>query len=403
VKAKFLTGVDIERALSRLMKEHDQFHWAVAWGGGTVLAKELIAQSDKIRQVVFGIAFSQTDPDLIDKLVGRRNCYVATKFKGGTFHPKVYCFQSGDRVAAIIGSANFTRGGMGPNLEAAVELTGAATDAALKDALDFVKGSVAHAEKVTAELAKRYRMSCKLAARKPKPPRDPLAALASLSEGALSSPLLAMSWDEYVSAVRSSSQHPVDDSLGLLRVAQKWLASARSFGDLTAPQRKAIAGTLGEYQKTDAELARDWGWFGSMRGAGDFANRVEENDRHLARALDGIPGKGAVSRAHYDRFAEEFVKAFANSSRTGGVRTASRLLAMKRPDNFLCVSQPNLTLASGQLGFAKSTLDLANYWDKVVEPIRASEWWSADKPRGSTGDLWEGRAAMLDAIFYRPA
>jgi hypothetical protein len=76
---------------------------------------------------------------------------------------------------------------------------------------------------------------------------------------------------------------------------------------------------------------------------------------------------------------------------------------MKRPDNFLCVSQPNLTLASGQLGFAKSTLDLANYWDKVVEPIRASEWWSADKPRGSTGDLWEGRAAMLDAIFYRPA
>ena len=75
---------------------------------------------------------------------------------------------------------------------------------------------------------------------------------------------------------------------------------------------------------------------------------------------------------------------------------------MKRPDTFLCVSKPNLELASRQLGFAKSTLDLEDYWDKVVEPIRATDWWSTAKPRGPEGELWEGRAAMLDAIFYDP-
>lgn len=152
--------------------------------------------------------------------------------------------------------------------------------------------------------------------------------------------------------------------LETLRVAQTWLNSTPSFLDLERLQRKAIAGVIGETQKSgddvyqDADLDREWGWFGSMRGMGDFANRIEENDRYLARAVDSIPQKGDVERHHYDRFAEQFVKAFRNSSRTGGVPTASRLLAMKRPDVFLCVSKPNLTEAARQMGFAKSTLDL---------------------------------------------
>ena len=72
--------------------------------------------------------------------------------------------------------------------------------------------------------------------------------------------------------------------------------------------------------------------------------------------------KGDVTREHYDRFASLFVQAFANSHRVGGVPTASRLLAMKRPDVFLCVSDPNLTAAAAEMGFAKSTLKLDNYW-----------------------------------------
>lgn len=75
---------------------------------------------------------------------------------------------------------------------------------------------------------------------------------------------------------------------------------------------------------------------------------------------------------------------------------------MKRPDTFLCVSSPNIIEAANALGFARTTLKLDNYWERVVEPIRLSRWHNADKPPNAEGELWEARAAMLDVLFYRP-
>lgn len=402
MKVSFLSGAAVDQAIDRLISAHEEFHWAVAWGAHTQISKNLINSADKFRNVTFGISFCQTDPDLIDALIGVPNSYVATKFTGGTYHPKVYCFRSGDRVSAIVGSANFTRGGLGKNLEAAVELTGDIHDRALTDLLKFTQRSANLGECVTRELADRYRLNCKRVAQMPKAPRDPLAVATGLSSNAAASRLLAMSWDDYARSVRSAKHHDVDASLELLRIAQTWLASESSFRKLVPPQRKALAGVIGKRDKTDTELDRDWGWFGSMRGMGDFANRIKENDSYLARAIDSIPQKGEVTRDHYERFAVLFVKAFQNSHRTGKVPTASRLLAMKRPDVFLCISKPNVEQAASSMGFAKSTLDLENYWDRVVEVIRSADWYNIQKPDGPDGELWEGRAAMLDAILYRP-
>lgn len=403
LEIEFLTGNDVENAIQGLLAGYDELHWAVAWGTSTSLARKLLSHSAKIRAVTFGVAFAQTDPDLVDSLIGVDGCYVVTKFPGGTFHPKVYAFRSGKRAAAIIGSANFTRGGLGKNHEACVLVRGSVSDKMLADTLSFAARSASLGERVTEELAARYRLGCKLAARRPGPPRDPLAAVPPASVKSLSSPLVGMDWDQYVRAVRGSAHHDVDKSLDLLRTAQGWLSAVPSFHDLTTPQRKAIAGAIGVQEKAgDESLDRDWGWFGSMRGAGDFKNRVAENDQFLARAVDSIPQKGEVTREHFDRFARLFVKAFANSSRVGGVATASRLLAMKRPDVFLCISNPNIVAAANGMGFAKSTLNLENYWDRVVEVIRASEWYNIDKPDTRDGQLWECRAAMLDAIYYHP-
>lgn len=403
MNVEFLTANCVERAIESLIAEYDEIHWAVAWGTSTSLAQILLSQSAKFSAVTFGLAFAQTDPDLVDSLVGRDRCYVVTKFPDGTYHPKVYAFRSGKRAVAIVGSSNFTHGGLGNNHEASVLLTGSVDDQALADILSFVERSARLGESVTAELAQRYRLSCKLAVRRSRPPRDPLAEVPPASLRSLLSPLVSMGWAQYVRAVRGSGHHNVDESLDLLQTAQSWISAARSFHKLTTPQRKAIAGIIGEQEKaTDDILNQDWGWFGSMRGAGAFKNRIAENDRSLALAIDSIPQKGEVTREHFNRFARLFMKAFNNSNRAGGVATASRLLAMKRPDVFLCISNPNITAAAREMGFAKSTLSLNNYWDRVVEVIRASNWYNADKPETTEGRLWECRAAMLDAIFYRP-
>ena len=402
MNGEFLTGSAIRDAIERFMDSYDEYHWAVAWGSETPTSKALLAHKAKFRSVTIGVAFAQTDPRLVDALVDIPGAFLATDFSGGTYHPKLYCFRAGDNAAAVIGSANFTNGGLGPNLEAAIALTGTIAEPAFADMFKFLRDAARHHRPVTAALAASYQASCKRFARMPRPPRDPLATMDRAQTRSLSSPLTNLSWRDFRDAVHDSAHHDVDQSLELLAIAQRWLVSVRSFSQLTAPQRKAIAGIIGDYQKTDPELDRDWGWFGSMKGAGDFANRIDANDRNLARAVDAIPMRGEVTRADYDRFCTEFIRAFSQSSRQGGVATASRLLALKRPDTFLCLCKPNIAGAAEQMGFAPSTLALDNYWDKVVEVLRASDWYAAPRPAGADAALWDNRAAMLDTIFYAP-
>ena len=76
---------------------------------------------------------------------------------------------------------------------------------------------------------------------------------------------------------------------------------------------------------------------------------------------------------------------------------------MKRPDMLVCISKPNKQGISNDLAFSASTLNLENYWDRVVEPIGRSPWFNEERPvSGQLADLWDGRVAMLDAIYYEP-
>jgi hypothetical protein len=112
----------------------------------------------------------------------------------------------------------------------------------------------------------------------------------------LTSPLVKMSWDDYVAAIRSSRYHKLDERLSLLRACQRLFASEGSFAALSSGQWKAIAGVIGDRQKREGSLDdHDWGWFGSMKGMGDFANRVAAKDKWLAHAIDSIPRHGEVT------------------------------------------------------------------------------------------------------------
>lgn len=402
MQIKFLSAIATKNEVNRFMSKYDEYYWAVAWGSNTTEADTLLANASKFRTVMFGIAFNQTDPDLIDRLIGVDGAYVVSRFSGGTFHPKIYCFRSGDSAAAIIGSANFTNGGLVRNLEAAISIAGSANDPIFQSIFAFLNESMKFGCDVTEDLAAAYRASCKRANRLPKPPRDPLVGFDKQRVRGLTSPITKRTWDEFAKSVRETKHHNVTESLELLRISQRWLAGVGSFAELKTPQRKAIAGILGENQKTDEELKHGWGWFGSMTAMGDFARLVGLNDKHLARAIDSIPRLGEVTEDHYNRFCLHFARAFNKSSRSGGVPTASRLLAMARPDTFLCVCSPNIAEASKAMGFAKTTLTLENYWNRIVEVIRSSDWYRSSRPSGPVAAIWDYRAAMLDAIFYRP-
>lgn len=398
----FLETDEIARKLGLLMRDYEEFYWAVAWGSNGPMADRLLQNPDRIVRVVFGTHFCQTDPNLLQRLEPYPAARVMPQSGNGTFHPKVFCFRRGTELAAIIGSANFTRAAADRNAEAAVLLEGSEGDEPLDSALEYVLARWNEAEEISPEFVaayrRRYNATRAARAKLKAPPHLRRRPRRGVAQQPLHD-ILEMAWPEYEQTVRGAADaHGVDGRLALLETAQRLLAERRQFASLSHDQRRAIAGIAG---RTEVEGIDDWGWFGSMWGFGDLKNRVKENDQHLSAALEAIPKYGEVTREDFDRFCGEYVRAFEAMTRTGDVASASRFLAMKRPDYFVCVDTKNRKRMARDIGFVPTTLDFAKYWETVIEPIMEAPWWGIARPRGDSGRLWDGRVAMLDAIYYR--
>ena len=110
------------------------------------------------------------------------------------------------------------------------------------------------------------------------------------------------------------------------------------------------------------------------------------------------PLVGEVTEEHFDRFRALFRDAFQGSD----LATATRLLAMKRPDYFVCLDSKNRDGLCKAFGISKN-VSLDNYWPKIVARIIDSAWWNApEPPEGLERRIWRCRAAFLDVRFYEP-
>src|SRR3546814_13560867 len=116
-----------------------------------------------------------------------------------------------------------------------------------------------------------------------------------------------------------------------------------------------------------------------MGGAGTFAELIGLEDGALAAALDAIPRRGDVTEAQFNDYVAAFTAAFSKSSRVARLAPATRLLAMKRPDVFVCVNGGNTPGLAEALSFAPTTIKLANYLARRSEERRVGKEW------GSTG------------------
>ena len=135
-------------------------------------------------------------------------------------------------------------------------------------------------------------------------------------------------------------------------------------------ERKAVAGTYGRKEPQLDDL--EWAWFKTMFGQGDFKNLVNESPGLLSQSLQNIPLDGDVSESQFDKFVRHFDLAFKGKAHKGGIATASRLLAMKRPDVFVGLNNANLVEISEAFGTASATLNLGTYWERVVIPMQNS-------------------------------
>ena len=392
-----VTPSQLEKTFSRLLDQYQHVSFAVAWASYDFLGyDQLLKQRGKITRAIIGTHFYRTHPVFIENFMNHKRVKFI-KQPVGTFHPKFYLFyNSPDDWACLLGSANFTSAAFKTNSEACLHFEAA------DDGGSSIRGLLEGTMKTYWKMGKRFK-SWQLT-----PYRRRWAAVrrrmklltGKFGDKGIGKPIpktsvLWMSWSEYLKNVVRDKPANIDERIGVLRAAHHLFQKRGHFDRMSPEERKDIAG----FGRQDTVK---WWWFGKMFGNGTFMGRVNDYDPHLSRALDAIPLKGEIRREDYIAYIEEYRKAF-RGGRRHGFATATRLLAMKRPDYFVCYDSKNKRKLCQDFSISLYRKNYEKYWDLVIAPMLDTEWWNARRPKQARAlNVWLGRAAFLDSIYYEP-
>jgi HKD family nuclease len=379
----------ISKAVRRLIRQCDSFRFAVAWASVNFDAfKSLRNNRDKIQQGIVGTHFYQTHPEFLREFAGDENFRVV-KDTSELFHPKIYLFESGAKWQCIVGSPNFTKAAFTSNDEFAVLISD--EDEGAKDALRDIKDTLdsywEKSEPLVGEWVEGY---AEIWQRKKEARRQLEGSYSKKrrSKAPLRIKMFTIPWHRFFAKV--SSERFFRDRLAVLDAARDAFAHYIHLARIPDGLRHCVGGF-------DRQKGIDWGLFGWMSAEPRFKDAVRDGEK-LSLALDCIPVDGEITRTHF----EEYVAGFKEATGTKGIGTGIRLLTMKRPDVFLCISEGNREGAMEDFGMPRST-NLDSYWETIVEPTMDSAWWKASEPQNELErKVWQGRAAFLDALYYKP-
>lgn len=399
---KIITNsTDLEKEFLRLQESYSNYFWMSAWASTSSLMFDKLKKSkDKIKKIIVGLHFYQTHPDFIETFLNLESVrYI--KQPEGTFHPKLFLFyNSNNDWEVIIGSANFTKAAFTNNTEIASLINSKDNDSEniLSDIFHIIdsewKKSKLFDENELADYKKIWSNS-----------QQKLKSLSgdygkqnkskqTKSKPIHLAPVAKMDWDEFMKKVYADKYHSVDSRIKVLRITKSLFNKVESFKDLDENERKFIAGIP---NKLPVDKDIDWGYFGSMKGAGLFKNRIIENDINISNGIDEIPLAGQITKIHYQRFLDYYTKSLDGNY----LATATRLLAMKRPDVFVCLDNKNKSNLCRDFDVVKLGLDYERYWDDIILRIYDSDWWQNPKPKDKRERaVSDSRAAFLDSLYY---
>ncbi len=192
-------------------------------------------------------------------------------------------------------------------------------------------------------------------------------------------------WPIFVDFIeRQNSIHALDERLRLLsyidEIRQKPLA------DLIVEDRLAFAGK--HTSKHDYSVYNfDVEWFAGTKGAKGFHVLLEQSPEKFDAALANIPLTGDVSYEDYQHFVSDFQSIFKeytpekSQNNTAPLAAATRLLAMRRPDQFIALNNNKIDILCQGLSIAKlKNTDFSSYWHDVIGTLRTFAWWHQTEP-----------------------
>lgn len=393
------------RLFNRLASRAGRIRIATAWGSpnAPVIPSLSKAQEEGRLELVVGWDFDGTHPRFLRAF--RQSLRVKPKGGGTTFHPKAYLFIKGKRFDAIVGSSNLTRGGFDGNVELNLHLSGSVDEPYFRDIDRYIQaqwdGSREVSELEIDQYYNRWRRANHLK-RRAREPR--LSSPVSHSKPQIIvDPKLDVGWADFFALLRrvDGAKHYVfrrpdrESYLGVIDYVQNRFARSGSLAKMKREERSNVAAT---------NTHSKFGYFGTTHSLGSFTHAILETPALIDRALDRIPfdNRQRVTRAEFDGFFAEFQRFARSLSRPRpAVGCASRLLAMKRPDTFVCINGENRARVAPAFGFSEAELrTVSGYW-KLCEHIWSLGWYESAQPKSADQlEAWKARAALIDAFYY---
>lgn len=236
------------------------------------------------------------------------------------------------------------------------------------------------------------------------PQFKPLKKLISLLTQAISVTQFSIAkvspWELYQEFLNQQSQRQgLEERLRLLSFIAKLDLS--SIGELSLEDRLTVVGKHTPSHDT-ALYNFDVQWFGQTKTAKGFHELLSVNPAAFDEALAFIPLHDEVTQSQFADFVSAFMLAIMSTGDKPSLVVATRLLAMKRPDQFVVISSTKLDELCSGLDIAKFKLnDFESYWTEVIGTVRSMPWYKSEPPEDEDQlVLWKNRTILMDLLFY---
>jgi HKD family nuclease len=389
----------LRKEFRRLIKKYNTFKWATAWASaGNEIFDELLEYKYKINMLSVGIHFYQTHPDFIKEFIDDETVHFVEQPEG-TFHPKVYLFSNDENDwELIIGSANFTTSAFSKNTEVCVLISNADNDSldAYNNAMQVISTSFEQGKTFNELDWENYNKIWRIQQPKVDSLSGQYGTVKDTPTPIHKVELQTKTWDEFVDNVYEKGLQDVKSRIRVIEIAKELFNKAKHFNELEDDERKFIAGIPNNLMVT-IDGAEDWAYFGSMKGAGMFKKQINDNSELISKALDQIPLNGQITKTNYDNFLEYFQTALPGNY----LATSTRLLAMKRPDVFICYDSKNNYALCKDFGITRNGMNNERYWNEIILRIYDSDWWQNPAPKSEIEiKISLARSAFLDSLYY---
>ncbi|TYK64230.1 hypothetical protein [Colwellia echini] len=213
-------------------------------------------------------------------------------------------------------------------------------------------------------------------------------------------------WPIFVAFIeQQASLHALEERLALLDYIA--LIKDKNLADMTELERHAFSGKHTP-RHIHTEYNFDVEWFAATKGAKVFHTLLAEQPEKFDLALSFIPNTGDVTPQEYQDFVKAYKQIFKeytvnkDSGEKAPLAAATRLLAMKRPDQFIALTNTKIDVLCQGLSIAKfNAFDFESYWQDMIGTLRTFAWWHQSQPEGERENkLWQIRAILVDLFMF---